>query len=107
MRRGTALCEPGEAGGGGFEPPLPGPEPGVLPLDDPPSTGRGAKGTKRSRALNPAARGDTPGMSELELVVRAGHPDFLDLPWSAPLAEWRSDRIVRMARGVSRHIVRF
>src|ERR671923_104392 len=24
------------AGGGGFEPPLPGPEPGVLPLDDPP-----------------------------------------------------------------------
>ncbi len=26
------------AGGGGFEPPLPGPEPGVLPLDDPPPT---------------------------------------------------------------------
>ena len=44
---------------------------------------------------------------ELELVVRAGHPDFLDLPWSEPLAEWRSDRIVRMARGVSRHVVRF
>jgi hypothetical protein len=46
-------------------------------------------------------------MSELELVVRAGHPDFLDLPWSAPLAEWRTDRLVRMARGVSRHVVRF
>jgi hypothetical protein len=45
--------------------------------------------------------------SELELVVRAGHPDFLDLPWSAPLAEWRTDRLVRMARGVSRHVVRF
>src|SRR4029077_9688537 len=28
------------AGGGGFEPPLPGPEPGVLPLDDPPPTRR-------------------------------------------------------------------
>ncbi len=25
------------AGGGGLEPPLPGPEPGVLPLDDPPA----------------------------------------------------------------------
>ena len=44
---------------------------------------------------------------ELEVVVRAGHPDFLDLPWSEPLVEWRSDRIVRMARGVSRHVVRF
>ena len=33
-------------------------------------------------------------------MVRAGHPDFLDLPWSEPLEEWRSDRIVRMARGV-------
>lgn len=45
--------------------------------------------------------------SELELVVRAGHPDFLDLPWSEPLERWRSDRLVRMARGISRHIVRF
>src|SRR5262245_55309157 len=27
------------AGGGGLEPPLPGPEPGVLPLDDPPAAG--------------------------------------------------------------------
>ncbi len=45
--------------------------------------------------------------AELELVVRAGHPDFLDLPWSEPLEEWHSDRIVRMARGISRHIVRF
>ncbi|MDX6717571.1 MAG: hypothetical protein QOH30_4129, partial [Baekduia sp.] len=26
--------------------------------------------------------------AELELVVRAGHPDFLDLPWSEPLEEW-------------------
>src|ERR687892_192688 len=35
MRHGTATGE-ALAGGGGFEPPLPGPEPGVLPLDDPP-----------------------------------------------------------------------
>jgi hypothetical protein len=44
---------------------------------------------------------------ELQLTVRAGHPDFLDLPWAEPLADWRSDRIVRMARGVARHVVRF
>ena len=44
---------------------------------------------------------------ELEVVVRAGHPDFLDLPWSEPLETWKSDRLVRMARGVSRHVVRF
>lgn len=45
--------------------------------------------------------------AELELVVRAGHPDFLDLPWAEPLEEWHSERIVRMARGISRHVVRF
>ncbi len=44
---------------------------------------------------------------ELELVVRAGHPDLLDLPWSEPLEGWRTDRLVRMARGISRHVVRF
>ena len=45
--------------------------------------------------------------AELELVIRAGHPDFLDLPWSEPLEAWHSERIVRMARGISRHVVRF
>lgn len=41
------------------------------------------------------------------LVTRGGHPDFLDLPWTEPLAEWQHERLVPMARGVSRHIVRF
>ena len=45
--------------------------------------------------------------AELQLVVRSGHPDFLDLPWSEPLEEWHSERLVRMARGISRHVVRF
>ena len=35
----------------------------------------------------------------LTLVPRGGHPDFLDLPWSTPLAEWDHPRVVRMARG--------
>jgi Domain of unknown function (DUF4032)/Lipopolysaccharide kinase (Kdo/WaaP) family len=36
-----------------------------------------------------------------------GAPDFLDLPWETPLARWESDRLVEVARGVGRHVVRF
>lgn len=43
----------------------------------------------------------------VEIVSRGGHPAFLDLPWSTPLARWDDDRLVRMAHGVSRHVVRF
>jgi hypothetical protein len=41
------------------------------------------------------------------LVPKGGHPDFLDLPWSEPLASWTHERLVRMAHGHSRHVVRF
>jgi Domain of unknown function (DUF4032)/Lipopolysaccharide kinase (Kdo/WaaP) family len=41
------------------------------------------------------------------LVVRTGHPDFLDLPWEEPLEEWHSERIVQVQRGIGRHVVRF
>jgi hypothetical protein len=44
---------------------------------------------------------------KMQLVKRAGHPDFLDLPWELPLSEWNSDRLVEVARGISRHVVRF
>lgn len=44
---------------------------------------------------------------DIQLVVRGGHPDFLDLPWDTPLAEWRHERLVPMAHGISRHVVRF
>ena len=43
----------------------------------------------------------------LTLDPRGGHPDFLDLPWSEPLDAWDHPRVVRMARGESRHVVRF
>jgi hypothetical protein len=41
--------------------------------------------------------------------VRPGHPDFIDLPWHLPLAQWAgaSDRVVQMERGLSRHDVVF
>jgi Domain of unknown function (DUF4032)/Lipopolysaccharide kinase (Kdo/WaaP) family len=41
------------------------------------------------------------------MVTRPGHPDFLDLPWDAPLREWTSSRLVEVPRGISRHVVRF
>jgi tRNA A-37 threonylcarbamoyl transferase component Bud32 len=42
-----------------------------------------------------------------QIVVRTGHPSFLDLPWQVPLEEWESERIVNLIRGISRHVVRF
>ena len=44
---------------------------------------------------------------EVAIVTRSAHPDFLDLPWHEPLARWGTARLVRMAHGVSRHVVRF
>jgi hypothetical protein len=41
------------------------------------------------------------------MAARPGHPDFLDLPWHLPLAEWRSERLVEVPRGIARHVVRF
>ena len=43
----------------------------------------------------------------LEIVKRDGHPDFLDLPWGVSLRRWRTPRLVDVARGLSRHVVRF
>ena len=43
----------------------------------------------------------------MEIVTKQGHPDFLDLPWDQPLEEWDTPRLVKMAHGISRHIVRF
>ena len=43
----------------------------------------------------------------MEIVARDGHPDFLDLPWGVSLRRWRSPRLVDVARGLSRHVVRF
>lgn len=42
-----------------------------------------------------------------QLVARTGHPDFLDLPWELPLADWRHERLVEVPTGLHRHVVRF
>lgn len=49
--------------------------------------------------------GTVPGMADL--TIRAGHPDFLDLPWNLPLAAWRVPHLIELPKGISRHEVRF
>jgi hypothetical protein len=43
----------------------------------------------------------------LRFVAEQEPPDLIDLPWSTPLAAWDHPRLVRRARGQSRHVVRF
>jgi hypothetical protein len=45
----------------------------------------------------------------LNLTLRPGHPDFLDLPWGIPLKEWSQHcpRLEEVPRGLSRHPVEF
>ncbi|MBA2332280.1 MAG: DUF4032 domain-containing protein [Actinobacteria bacterium] len=45
--------------------------------------------------------------ARLQLLARTGHPDFLDLPWEAPLESWTHGRLVNVVAGIHRHIVRF
>ncbi len=49
------------------------------------------------------------GAGLLEIHVREGNPDFLDLPWARPLEAWSGlcTRLVEVQRGLSRHEVRF
>jgi hypothetical protein len=41
------------------------------------------------------------------ITVRAGHPDFFDLPWERSITTWEGERMVDLPRGISRHEVRF
>ena len=43
----------------------------------------------------------------MRVRTRPGHPDFLDLPWSLPLEQWAHERVVDVARGEHRHVVKF
>jgi hypothetical protein len=45
----------------------------------------------------------------LNLSLRPGNPDFLDLPWGLPISDWsqHSGRLEEVPRGLSRHPVEF
>lgn len=46
-------------------------------------------------------------MPDHRLIIRPGHPDFLDLPWGVRLAQWQNPRLLDLPKGISRHEVRF
>jgi hypothetical protein len=46
-------------------------------------------------------------MAAYTLTIRPGHPDFFDLAWDVPLAEWDTERLLDLPKGISRHEVRF
>ena len=41
------------------------------------------------------------------ITIRAGHPDFLDYPWSRSLTLWDIPQLIELPKGISRHTVRF
>lgn len=43
----------------------------------------------------------------MQILDPADQPDFLDLPWQQPLEAWDSARVVDIAMGSHRHVVRF
>ena len=43
----------------------------------------------------------------LQFIPRKEPPDLLGLPWATPLLDWDHPRLVQMAKGPSRHVVRF
>lgn len=43
----------------------------------------------------------------LRITASSVDPQLLTLPWSMPLEEWSRDHIVKLPKGISRHIVRF
>jgi hypothetical protein len=43
----------------------------------------------------------------LQLIPRQEPPDLIDLPWERGLEDWDHPRLVHMAAGTSRHVVRF
>jgi hypothetical protein len=43
----------------------------------------------------------------LQFATTADPGELLALPWSTPLEQWPTDRLVSLPRGISRHVVRF
>ena len=47
------------------------------------------------------------GVDNLEITSATPDSALLDLPWRLPLAEWPTDVLAALPRGISRHVVRF
>ena len=43
----------------------------------------------------------------LRITASGPDPQLLSLPWQLPLEQWPSKHIVKLPKGISRHVVRF
>src|SRR5215470_5346936 len=43
----------------------------------------------------------------LQITTATPEPALLDLPWPVPVAEWPTEHLATLPRGLSRHVVRF
>ena len=41
------------------------------------------------------------------ITAASSSTELIDLPWSVPLTDWPEDQLVRLPKGLSRHVVRF
>jgi hypothetical protein len=53
------------------------------------------------------SRSEPSSLPAPSLIIRPGHPDFLELPWSDSVVTWKSPRLLSLPKGISRHEVRF
>jgi len=42
-----------------------------------------------------------------QLIIRPGHPDFLELPWEMSIVDWDVENLLDLPKDISRHAVRF
>ncbi len=62
----------------------------------------------RAASHPPRTKAERPEVdTTLSITASSIDPGLLALPWSTPLDEWRSDHIVSLPKGLSRHLVRF
>lgn len=57
------------------------------------------------RAEDPASQSQEP--SALKITASGSDPKMFSLPWETPLSAWPQDLLVKLPRGISRHVVRF
>lgn len=57
------------------------------------------------KAEDPAAQSAEP--SALKITASGSDPKMFSLPWETPLSSWPQELLVKLPRGISRHVVRF
>ena len=68
---------------------------------------RAARATSVNADQSQANSGAASDEGQLHITAATSNPRLFTLPWSTPLSQWPDDLLVKLPRGISRHIVRF